>query len=161
MVLEGELSICLVAAKQPSNTDHVKKALQLTCSRCFFGFTKKRSLSSEDPLPTLDIFWERWNPSTPSWTRFLNGLAHNRSNVSGIQPEIEGVHTHFSRSIFPFMSTKIMRAAVQTDFECESWSIMWDKQNNVFAGICQRGADIFPQITIFLTKGFCPFRTSS
>ena len=45
----------------------------------------------------------------PPWdrgrkTRFSNGLAHNRSKVSGSWAEIDGVHINFSRSIFPFMS---------------------------------------------------------
>ena len=44
----------------------------------------------------------------PPWdwsrkTRFSNSLAHNRANVSGSWAEIDGVHTNFSRSIFPFM----------------------------------------------------------
>ena len=46
-------------------------------------------------LPPWD--WGRKN-------RFSDGLAHNRSKVSGTWAEIDGSHTNFSRSSLPFMS---------------------------------------------------------
>ena len=48
------------------------------------------------------ILWS--NPYTPSWTRFSNGLADNRSKVSVKKSQIGFVVINFSRSIFPCMS---------------------------------------------------------
>ena len=45
-----------------------------------------------------------WDRYTPSRTRFSNGLAHNRSNVSVKNSQIGFVVINFSRSIFPYMS---------------------------------------------------------
>ena len=86
MVLEGELSTCLVAAKQPSNTvtNPRQERLAVDTKSVIFLFypNKTGRLSLEDQMSTLNVFGKRWNPYTPSRTRFSNGLAYNRSKAS-------------------------------------------------------------------------------
>ena len=53
------------------------------------------SLSTEHQMQTLNIFRKRWNPYTPSRTRFSNGLAYNMSNVSVTFSQIGFVHRNF------------------------------------------------------------------
>ena len=63
MVLEGELSICLVAAKQPSNT---VTALQLTRSRSFLVLPQyNREIKLRGPNVNFEYFWEKMEPIHP------------------------------------------------------------------------------------------------
>ena len=58
---------------------------------------KTGSLSTEDQPPTLKIFGKRRYPYTPSQTRFLNGLAYNRSKVLMAFAQSDFFHTNFHR----------------------------------------------------------------
>ena len=80
-------------------------------------------------MSTLNSFGNRWNPYTPSRKRFSNGLAHNKSKdskVSGSWAEIGGVHTDFSRPIFPFASKDHEGMAESGHLKLESCPQIWD-----------------------------------
>ena len=66
-------------------------------------------------------------------TGFSNGLAHNRSKVSGSWAEIDGVHINFSKSTF-HVCQKNMRVAESGDLKSESCSQIWDFSNHMFSG---------------------------
>ena len=56
---------------------------------------KTKSLRPEDQPPPLNIFGKRWDPYTPSWTRFSNGLEYNRSNFPGTWTATKRFHYLF------------------------------------------------------------------
>ena len=66
-----------------------------------------------------------------SKTGFSNGLAHNRSKVSGSWAEIESVHSNYSISIFSFLSNNYESGWL---VRFEVWEISPGLEPNKFLG---------------------------
>ena len=132
---------------------------------CFLYLPKQWELEHGGPTASFKKHWERWNPYTPSRTRFSNALGHNRSQVSRTLARTESCHTNFSRSRSPFVSKNNESGWLGVVEASEVFPdlITSGTYQNItfsFAGCCKDWSLAFPTGILLLVSGKRKFQGS-